>query len=410
MMRSSCSLSVAYRPLLYDLRDRCRALGTRPDASPDELHTVLNEIPESYWSLPTRAVVRPVVVHPNLPVEAVHLILKSCPGAIEDLAENPTLPLLPLENPDMPTRIPVNSAFAALRKPTIGRALANLLRMHPNRLVAREASETVVVAGELPPGTDPRDTLNALLQRWAAEPCDPVCLAGRLELREQGIAPEWLVSSLPTPAADPASPEGRAALLAAVPPDVVTECLNQLEMAGRSFDWRQQAKGVLKDFLFVYPPGNSWTQQKDGAFDTLFSAVLAHPDCTEKVARLTHDVTNPIHMRLMRTRGFATIQRPHWRAAWINVVLRDLTEYDCLALAVVLGHLPALPSSPARSELMTSWFGIRAVLADRLPPRDSPAVRSGSTREQRFLLQMWNRLLRDPNRYVRAIAHARQEG
>lgn len=114
----------------------------------------------NYESSYVDASVEAIAAHPNLPTNIIAHLLDIYPTeTFAGLARNPAFPLLPLERPDMPGLVKPYVAQEILGSGSLQVPVAEFLTLHPDPMVAWEARNTVVLAGEIKPGDDWRALL-----------------------------------------------------------------------------------------------------------------------------------------------------------------------------------------------------------------------------------------------------------
>ena len=138
----------------------------------------------------TRPVQAAVARNPNTP----RATLLGLAGRFwEAFLENPVLPLLLLEDPGLPNRLPLRVLRALVRREEVPLYLLQTLARHTDREVREGAKHHVGMATsapEAPPSGEWRPALREVLNELPAQ-------RGRLpELIELGIVPDWLLDTI----------------------------------------------------------------------------------------------------------------------------------------------------------------------------------------------------------------------
>lgn len=152
---------------IRDSRDAVRAarnLASAPDTLPKALERAGEDLCRHPWWLPSlRAqAFTGLAAHANTPPEILVELLDKAPRTTaRGLTRNPVLPLLTLECPEFPSLMSLDVARSLLSSPELTPEIARLLMLHPDPMIVWEAENSVVLAGEVEPGSDWRSEVEA---------------------------------------------------------------------------------------------------------------------------------------------------------------------------------------------------------------------------------------------------------
>jgi predicted ATP-binding protein involved in virulence len=124
--------------------------------------------------------------HPSLPPDIACWLVTNQPEA---LAENPALPLLMIEKPNLFEDRPAKKLRQVLHRETVAPLLLQILSTHRDRQVREAAQYHVNFAGEA--GTGWEEEARAVLIRLAPKNSKVLC-----ELHSKELVPHWLVDAL----------------------------------------------------------------------------------------------------------------------------------------------------------------------------------------------------------------------
>jgi hypothetical protein len=114
-----------------------------PDSGPETLRDLYHELRNGLDASSAHMLSDALARHPNAPVDILAALAYRSPKA---LAENPALPLLPLEHPDLLEQFPEDALPRLLARPELPVSFVALCRRHPNPEIAGLAVWHVSVA------------------------------------------------------------------------------------------------------------------------------------------------------------------------------------------------------------------------------------------------------------------------